>query len=71
MSGYHCNIDYLSGKYNTGMDLLSRILKQLETESVRVEPEVDDRAYQIHVINSNRLKIHPVLETDRRDLTAL
>lgn len=64
MSRYNCKIEYLAGKDNTCADLLSRILKWLEEESVRVELGVDDRAYQTGVINSNRLKDHPVLETE-------
>lgn len=32
---------------------------------MRVEPRVDNRAYQIGVINSNRLEDHPVLEIDK------
>ena len=55
-SGYNCRIDYLAGKDNTCTDLLSRLPKQLEAESVELEPGVDDKAYQVQVINSHRVK---------------
>ena len=35
---------------------MSRIQKQLKLESVELEPGVDDRAYQVQVINSHWLK---------------
>lgn len=54
----------MSGKENTRADLLSRIPKQLEERSVKVEQGVDDKAYRIGVINFNKLKDHPRLESD-------
>lgn len=73
LSGYNCKIEYLAGRENTCSDLLLRIPKQLEAESVRVEPGwgVNDRAYQIGVINSNRLGNHPELETDMEETTQI
>lgn len=53
MGGYNCKI---GGKKNTWADLLSRIPRQLAAQPVRLEPGVDDRAYQIHVINSHGLR---------------
>ena len=53
LSGYNCRIEYLAGRENTCADLLSRIPKQLERESISVIPEVDDQAYQINAINSH------------------
>lgn len=45
LSRYNCKIEYLVSRDDTCMDL--------EAESIRVEPGIDDRAYQIQVINSN------------------
>lgn len=64
MSGYNCKIEYLAGKDNTCADLLSRIPKQLEAESIHLEPGVDDRAYQVNVLNAHTLKGRPELEED-------
>ena len=55
LSGYNYKIEYLAGKDNMYTNLLSRLLKQLEAESVELEPGVDDKAYQVQVINSHRL----------------
>lgn len=55
----------LAGRDNTCADLLSRIPRRLENESVGVEPGADDRAYLIRVINFNRRKKRFVLETDK------
>lgn len=62
-------MEYLAGKDNTCVGLLSRIPKQLEDESVRVELWVDGRVYQIGVINANWLKDRPVLGTDAEEDT--
>ena len=59
LSGYNCKIEYLAGRDNTYADLLSRIPKELETESINLEPDVDDKAFQINVINSHRLEGRP------------
>lgn len=40
--GYNCRIEYLSGKENTCADLLFRIPKRLEQESMVEEPELDE-----------------------------
>lgn len=69
LSGYICKIEYLAGRDNIYADLLSRITKQFEAESVRVEPGVDERTYQISVIKSNRLGNRPVLETETEETT--
>ena len=45
LSGYNCKIEYLAGKDNTCGDLLMRILKQLETESIKLKPGVDNKAF--------------------------
>lgn len=34
-----------------------------------MEPEVNDRAYQIGIVNSNRQRIHSVLKTDSEEAT--
>ena len=60
LSGYQCKIEYQAGKDNTG--LLSRIPEKLESECVRLEPGVDNRAYQENVTNSHTLSKHPVWE---------
>ena len=62
LGGYNCKIEYLAGKDNTCADLLSRILKQLETRSIKLEPGVDDKAFKINVINSHRLEGRPSWE---------
>ena len=64
LSGYNCKIEYLAGRDNTYADLLSRILKQLETESIKLEPGMDDKAFQINVINSHRLEDQGVGESE-------
>ena len=58
LSGYNCRMEYLAGRENTCVDLLSRIPKQMERESISVLP-VDDRAYQINAINSHRIEKKP------------
>lgn len=55
----------MSGRDNTCADLLSRIHKRLQKESVGVGLRVDDRAYLIGVIYCNCLKKRRVLETDK------
>ena len=62
LSGYNCRIEYLAGRDNTCADLLSRIPKQLETESIKLAPGVDDNAFQINIINSHRLEGRPTWE---------
>ena len=52
------------GKDNTCADLLSRIPKQLEAESIHLEPGVDDRAYQV---NAHTLENRPGLEKDKAE----
>lgn len=69
LSGYNCKIEYLAGRDNICADLLSKIPKKLKRESVRVEPEVDDIAYQIGVINSNGFRKCPMLKTDDEEDT--
>lgn len=53
-------------KYN---GLVDKIKKVLEAESVRVDPTIDDNAYQIHVIIFKRLKNRPLLDTERKETT--
>ena len=55
ITGCNCIIEYLSGKRNTCADLLSSIPNQLEQQSELQETEIDDKSYQINVINSHRL----------------
>ena len=55
ITGYNCTIEYLSGKENTCADLLSCIPNQLEQQSELQEKEIDDKSYQINVINLHRL----------------
>lgn len=59
----------VAGRDNTCADLLSRIPKKLERESVRVEPGVDNIAYQIGVIKSNGFGKCSMLETDDEEDT--
>ena len=55
ISRYNCTIEYLSGKENSCDDLLSRMPNKLEQESKLQETEIDDKSYQINVINLLRL----------------
>ena len=71
LSGYNCTIEYLADKDNTCADLLSRILKQLEEESIDLEPGVDDRAYQVNVLNEHTQKDRPELEEDQAKVFAI
>lgn len=64
LSGYQCKIEYLAGKDNTYTDLLSRIPEKLESESVKLEPGVDNRVYHVNVINSHTLSQHSVWEAE-------
>ena len=59
LSWYNCRIKYLAGRENTCADLLSRIPKQLERESISVIQEVNDQAYQINAINPHRIEKGP------------
>ena len=65
LSGYNCKIEYLASKDNTCVDLLSRIPEQLETESIHLEPGVDDRTYQVNVLNAYTLGNRPSLEENQ------
>ena len=56
LSEYNCQIEYLAGKENTCADLQSRIPKWLERESVSIVLVIDDRTYQINVINPHRIR---------------
>ena len=64
LSSYQCKIEYLVGRDNTCVDLLSRILEKLESKFIRLEPGVDDRAYRVNAINSHTLSKHSVWETE-------
>lgn len=44
LSGYNCRIEYLSSKKNACADLLSRIPKWLEQESMLDVPEVAEKS---------------------------
>ena len=68
LNGYNCKIEYLAGKDNTCADLLSRVLKQLEAESVELEPGVDDKVYLVQIINSDRLKDRPSWEDEVKEV---
>ena len=61
ISEYNCKIEYLSGKENTCADLLSRIPNELKLESDNAK-QVDDKAYQINVLNSHKLRDRPSLD---------
>ena len=52
---------------NTCTDLLSRIPKQLEAESIELEPGVDDRDYQVQVIKSYKLEDRPVWDSEEEE----
>ena len=68
LSGYNCKIEYLAGKDNTCADLLSRTPEQLEAESIHLSPGVDDRAYQVNVLNAHTLGNRPFsLEEDQTE----
>ena len=53
-------------KDNTCADL-SRIPEQLEAESIHLEPGVDDRVYQVNVLNAHTLENRPSLEIDKAE----
>ena len=55
ISEYNCKIEYLSARENTFADLLSRIPNKLKLESEKVK-QVDDKVYQINVLNSHNLE---------------
>lgn len=55
-SSYNCKVWYLSGKENTCIDLLLQIPNQLVQKSATVEQKVNDRAYQINILNLHKLK---------------
>lgn len=44
---------YLSGRENMSTDLLSRIPRKLEHESLIVERQADDKIYEINIINNH------------------
>ena len=46
------------------MNPFSRIPEKLESKSLKLESGVDDRAYQVNIINSHTLSKHPVWETE-------
>ena len=53
IAGYNCKIEYIKGTDNTCADLLSRVPKEEgEAEPEHVEPDIDDRAYQVNVLDS-------------------
>ncbi|KAL5020837.1 hypothetical protein ScPMuIL_002080, partial [Solemya velum] len=59
IAGYDCRIDYISGKENHCADLLSRSPATHEKstpESDIEEPNIDDRSFQVNVINSNEFE---------------
>ena len=51
----------------TCVDLLSRIPEQLEAESIHLAPGVDDRAYQVNVLNAHTLGNRPSLEENQTE----
>ena len=61
ISEYNCKIEYLSGKENICADFLSRIHNELKLEAASVK-KVDDKPYQINVLNSHKLQDRPNLE---------
>ncbi|MCG8033371.1 MAG: DDE-type integrase/transposase/recombinase [Candidatus Thiodiazotropha taylori] len=56
ISGYNCRIEYIKGTDNSCADLLSRIPESagLTQETDTYEPDINDKAYQINALNSNR-----------------
>ena len=60
LKGYDFKMEYLAWNDNTCTDLLFRILKQSEFESV-VSTGLGDRDYPMHMINSHRLRNRRVL----------
>ena len=53
------------GKYLCGP--LVKNTKALDAKSVKLEQRMNDRAYQVQVINSHRLKYHLVLDDEREE----
>lgn len=57
IAGYNCKIEYIAGSENSCADLLSRVAQNdamsQEKETVH-DPEINDKAYEIGVLNSNR-----------------
>lgn len=58
LSGYNCKVEYIKGTENHCADLLSRIphakAKSIDENEIDSEPDIDDRALEINVINSNK-----------------
>ena len=55
ITGYNCKIQYVKGTRNVCADLLSRSKGTLSTIQDK-EVDIDDRAYEVSAINSNRLE---------------
>ena len=55
ITGYNCKIQYLKGTRNVCTDLLSRSKGTWSTSQDR-EVDIDDRAYEVSAINSNRFE---------------
>ncbi|KAK3107412.1 hypothetical protein FSP39_013983 [Pinctada imbricata] len=56
IAGYNCKIEYVKGEDNHCADLLSRIphpKTSKKSKKFEDEPDIDDRAFEIGVINSN------------------
>ena len=56
IAGYNCKIEYVKGEDNHCADLLTRIPHPKTSEKSKKsedEPDIDDRAFEIGVINSN------------------
>lgn len=60
--GYNCKIEYLADRENTYVELLSGIPQKLEEEFTYHLPEVDDKTYQINVMNLHIIRYRSDIE---------
>ena len=62
---------HLAGRDNNCAEHLSRIPKQLDAESMELKPRIDNRAYQVQVINSHRLEDQSVWDNGEEDVEVI
>lgn len=71
LQGYNCKIEYVAGDTNVSADLLSRLPAKVlqDTDSKIEEPDVNDKAFEISALNSNRFnpKDYARCHVDLRD----
>ena len=71
LQGYNCKIEYVTGDTIVSADLLSRLPAKVlqDTDSKIEEPDVNDKAFEISALNSNRFnpKYYARCHVDLRD----